>query len=458
MPLQTTHPLTDPSGNYRDELLTFLTIKEGFKDGRPYIDLLPRPAVATIGYGFNIETVSAYMALTLNQLGILGNKTAGETQQILGSFIVQATAAQRTSDLQARLTNLAQQYGVPEFKIDQTQATTIYTQILSGATIAVTGGSPIDIQGKEARLDFNLGNSLAHDTKEYVALMSLFYNAESLVGAGSKLATAVINDSRAEAWYEIRYRSNGDQLSGIATRRYDEAKLFGLYNGPIINPQPTDAEAKAIYKMYTTHRNEILAYEGNPTFAPTTHGALAFKGESFLARNLLLTTFAIFADAPVVSGEVLVGSNIGNRDSVPGNDLLLGENRYNIIHGQGGDDIIYGGNVGDDLFGDGGADFIFGGLGDDVLQGEEENDTLEGGPGKDRLVGGAGDDTLRGGIGDDKLTGRAGDDILEGGEGDDTYYINSLTDGNDTIEDSDATGVIKVDGRRAIPWRERMAV
>lgn len=73
MPLSTTHPLTDPSGNYRDELLTFLKIKEGFKDGQPYIDIPPpKSAIATIGYGFNIETVSAYMALTLNQLGILG--------------------------------------------------------------------------------------------------------------------------------------------------------------------------------------------------------------------------------------------------------------------------------------------------------------------------------------------------------------------------------------------------
>ncbi|MDH5641652.1 MAG: hypothetical protein OEY28_10185 [Nitrospira sp.] len=72
MPLQTTHGLTVASGDYKDQLLPELNITEGFNGGLPYID--PK-WIATIGYGFNIETVSAYLALTLNQLGIL---VAGE--------------------------------------------------------------------------------------------------------------------------------------------------------------------------------------------------------------------------------------------------------------------------------------------------------------------------------------------------------------------------------------------
>ncbi len=56
--------------------------------------------------------------------------------------------------------------------------------------------------------------------------MSFFYNAESLVGSGSKLATAVINDDWAEAWYQIRCGSNADGQH--PSRRIDESKLFGL--------------------------------------------------------------------------------------------------------------------------------------------------------------------------------------------------------------------------------------
>lgn len=72
---------------------------------------------------------------------------------------------------------------------------------------------------------------------------------------------------------------------------------------------------------------------------------------------------------------------------------------------------------------------------------------LGGEDGDDRwLSGGTGNDTIRGGLGDDQISGDVCDDLLDGGAGNDTYYFNSLTDGNDTIEDSDATGTIWVNG------------
>ena len=131
---------------------------------------------------------------------------------------------------------------------------------------------------------------------------------------------------------------------------------------------------------------------------------------------------------------------IGNLGSVPGNDLLLGEARYNILHGQGGDDILYGNIVGDDLYGD---------AGNDVLFGESGNDALSGGADDDRLEGGAVDDTLRGGTGKDILIGGTGNDRLEGGAGFDTYYYNA-GDGADRIEDSDASGQIIFNGHRLL--------
>ncbi|MDF0653026.1 MAG: hypothetical protein P0121_16335 [Nitrospira sp.] len=108
-----------------------------------------------------------------------------------------------------------------------------------------------------------------------------------------------------------------------------------------------------------------------------------------------------------------------------------------------GQDQVFPGDI---LEGMASGDLLFGERGNDVLRGAAGTDVLYRGEGIDTLSGDADADLLRGGAGDDSLRGGAGDDLLEGGAGFDTYYFNSLTDGNDTIEDSDATGVIKVDG------------
>ncbi|TKB72939.1 MAG: hypothetical protein E8D46_10695, partial [Nitrospira sp.] len=258
------------------------------------------------------------------------------------------------------------------------------------------------------------------DSNERLALVSLAYNG--LVGIrtdaqgnflGYKspaLRQAILSDNRAEAWYEIRYNSNAN--AGHTNRRYEEAQTFGLYNGPLINQQPSEAEAKAIFQMYTTHRETIAAYESNPAFAPTTHGALTFQGDSFLAREVLVTTYAQFNGAPLlIDGEVLVGRDL-QRDtfdlqpvSIPGvpahvfdlskNDLMLGEGGDDFLRGRGGIDVLYGG------------------------------------------------------AGDDRLVGDAGNDYLFGGAGFDTY-VWATGDGHDRIEDSDASGVIIVNGQMLV--------
>ncbi|MDH4188217.1 MAG: hypothetical protein OEV08_14595 [Nitrospira sp.] len=169
-----------------------------------------------------------------------------------------------------------------------------------------------------------------------------------------------------------------------------------------------------------------------------------FRDESRDARELLISTYASGTEPfgagtvamPTIDGEVLVGKEssdtideVGRNIDLSKNDLIFGEGGNDFIQGAGGADVLYGGAGEDRLYGDAGNDFLFGG---------DEKDALYGGDGVDALFGGDGNDTLVGGAGDDKLA---------GGAGNDTYYINSLTDGNDTIEDSDATGVIKVDGR-----------
>lgn len=237
--------------------------------------------------------------------------------------------------------------------------------------------------------------------------MSLFYNTESLVKAGSKLATAVINGERAEAWYEIRYQSDADgQHTG---RRVDESNLFGLYDHPESGIQ--DAEAKEVLQMYTAHREQIRNYEANHAQDFPAGGTTGIDFQMIGAKTPLLQTYAQFAGAPSIDGEVLVGSD-SKQDtfdlqpvSIPGvpayhfdlskNDLMVGEGGHDFLRGRGGADVLHGG------------------------------------------------------AGDDRLVGDTGNDFLFGGAGFDTY-VYSTGDGVDRIEDSDANGVIFVNGQMLV--------
>lgn len=81
-----------------------------------------------------------------------------------------------------------------------------------------------------------LGNDTLYTSlqgsQEMFALVSLAYNG--LLSQSPTLKKDILAGNRAEAWYEIRYGSNGgsDPNRGVAKRRYYEAEMFGLYDNP----------------------------------------------------------------------------------------------------------------------------------------------------------------------------------------------------------------------------------
>ena len=97
-------------------------------------------------------------------------------------------------------------------------------------------------------------------------------------------------------------------------------------------------------------------------------------------------------------------------------------------------DSSNGGNLRDLLIGNERANVLISGTGDDFLYGGAGNDELAGGDGADYLVGGTDDDRLYGGEGDDTIIGGEGKDYLEGGDGYDTYVFN-YNDGIDYVEE-----------------------
>ncbi|WDE02581.1 calcium-binding protein [Thalassomonas actiniarum] len=329
----------------------------------------------------------------------------------------------------------------------------------------------------------NNGISNFADSAERVALLSLLYGGNELIGPN--LRAAIQNGNRFDAWYEIRYASNKsgtDVENGIAKRRYAESALFGLFTN---DPAPT-TEAQQAVDGFINHLADIQKYEnsyGHMVDAANNNLASlsAFSGLGVATVGELFKPIAGYilerfspADGSIdltqfahsINGQVMLGITDGNGDIASsvkgsagdGNDLLVAvENKSNSLSGGLGDDVLVGhngadtlkggaghdilvGNSGNDkLDGGSGDDELYGGEGADELRGGEDNDTLEGGSGDDTLYGDAGDDKLYGGEGNDSLYGNGGENQLAGGEGADTYYVET---GGDIIWDSDGLGKI----------------
>ncbi len=94
---------------------------------------------------------------------------------------------------------------------------------------------------------------------ERLALLSLTYNGS----LGPKLRTAIQEGDRPEAWYQIRYQTNGgaSRSGGIAKRRYYESQIFSLYDIRDSAGAVSDAEARSIDKMHKAHATAIDTYD-----------------------------------------------------------------------------------------------------------------------------------------------------------------------------------------------------
>jgi GH24 family phage-related lysozyme (muramidase) len=125
----------------------------------------------------------------------------------------------------------------------------------------------VKIQTYETALSKSLGKDNLLDSKERAAVISVIYNLTNATQEGigkaiPSLITAIRNDNRAEAWYEIRYNTNGGDSKkkaggGIANRRSSESNLFGLYD----TLPPTADEAKKVIEMYLLHEKKITSEE-----------------------------------------------------------------------------------------------------------------------------------------------------------------------------------------------------
>jgi GH24 family phage-related lysozyme (muramidase) len=246
--------------------------------------------------------------------------------------------------------------------------------------------------------------------REYLALLSLAYNG--MLGKNDKgnlispsLQQALIDGDRAEAWFQIRYGSNPDNLPGFAKRRYFESSLFSLYADP---SNPSDEEVKQAYRMLQLHRTKIVDYEkrhgywtdtvgtvagttrdangrlgldaangadyvGILGFLPRGHAEFAieafdpakqrlfamipelsgFNPADYLATNIYLDPSRDRAVDPMTGSAVPVDNEHrgylnattynSQGNEIASNDILIGEGGIDYLRGGKGDDILMGG-------------------------------------------------------------------------------------------------------------------
>ncbi len=212
------------ASNFKDELRNTLKDAEGFKHYLYY----DTNKIATIGCGFNV-TLKEMLKKVCDEIysepkmdekefiGLLNtiNGVKLKTDENLVSKVLEYLDGIKTED------GKSAKFG--EFKLDDKQIGDILPDVVEifrdglNKKLAHTSISP-----QESKIDDTTKGS-----NEYIALMSMTYNNPSLVGDGLKAYLRAKN--RFGAWYEIRYKSNGDNEIGIAKRRFAESNEFGLF-------------------------------------------------------------------------------------------------------------------------------------------------------------------------------------------------------------------------------------
>lgn len=329
----------------------------------------PNEALPTIGYGYNLvgKSLAQNTAFFSHAFGVALTPLQIQALQLLESW--RSGTNVTINGVSRELTNLDIIRGadgiIPELasldslKLTEAQASAMLTAYLEGIT-----GYP----GAEERLNAKLASFsptlTLPDSEERLAVLSMFYQNPALVGNG--LMTALVNDNRAEAWFQIRYKHLNFDSVGLQSRKNTESNLFGL-----TRTEDLDEYAEALAYLYTNHRQTIDERDANSPFLD------AIATQKTALENA-------YTNGEPVDFIYMGTDSSTHQDKLGGNDLIFGDaTAASTLHGYGGDDVIIGGAGNDHLYGDAGEDNLYGGNGADTLWGGADNDTLQGGAGND---------------------------------------------------------------------------
>ncbi len=351
---------------------------EGFKPNI-YYDTLGIP---TTGYGYALVFKQSDGSFKMSDKLVSEFSTIGITLTTANTTALNAIAKSlsdgNVSTAKSQVTALDAQVA----DINITQADTLFTYSYGRAMDDVKTAFKTNLGAVNGDTLF----TKMANTTEMIAITDIAYNGSSSL-IGLKLSTALWNQNRAEAWYEIRYDTNGGASvgQGIANRRYVEALKFSLYDDQT-KTNVTLAEANQTAQMYTSHRLGILDYETkyNPVAADNNYSPKPGIQDIYHELQPAATALETAYLKPW-------GLSLGSIN--PLNIQISYDNHPDLI---GEDTIDHTGYVNDLLIGDTNINTLQGQAGNDILLGLQGNDVLSGGDGNDTLIGGADMDTLIG--------------------------------------------------------------
>jgi len=421
--------------------------------------------IPTIGIGLNLREVSN-VQLILEYFGVFAKDDATPAGQarteyqrrfrymeIIIDFITTThlypltgkgpTPGSGVSEqaLSRALTAKLAAYGVTHpFTLSEAEAIQVKRWYIEGygAGVFDKGDPSFGVRGAQAELDDVLKNqNIGHDTREYMALLSLKFNGGDLVAKGNQLLAALTAGERAEAWFQIRYDSNkgwrtharGSINDGWARRRAIEAQLFGLFDA-----QPTLESYVAAYRMLELHRSTTIAeyeslYAAQFVAANTVALAVAVSG----AVPSLIDQFMPAAQAVIADLNTRYSGLNLNAASFDPTRIFLDPGRSTAT--------VQASPTAPHIPVPRAPDF------QSILDSRawtSSTRTTEI-PYADILIGEGGGDQLVSGAGNDVLIGGAGNDTLDGGAGNDTYVF-ATGDGLDRIVNNEDDGTIRFNG------------
>lgn len=358
----------------------------------PYIN--PTDTFATIGVGIQFETVPANRDMLFDFFGI-GEEETAIRQQLTEVITTAPSSSALRSGLNSIMAQRAQ--SVPgartEFAFANDQEARSTFDIIA------------------PRYELEIDNRLVGvaESRERAVLYSLSHNNPGEL-LGANLIADISSGDRAEAFYEIRYASNGG-AGGQEKRRYVESQIFGVFDNA--NPTSRDdvsvAEALSAFEMWTRHEQKIATYDSTHSAAmDLANGDLAVIGDNYGEVTDLATTlqpakdrlFVDYADVNEFEDGLLTAKLIDAEyagsllrttvDSVwvapltstGGNEVAA----HTVDRSDAGavDDLIFG-SVHTDGSDSGAADTLWGGAGDDFFVGSGGADTIDGGDGEDTV-------------------------------------------------------------------------
>ncbi len=448
-------------------------IHNGGGDGNP-----------TFGYGFNLNAFNASVveevilhayngALTAQQnngLDLILDWKTGASVLVNGQYVTLTNAnIINMADVSLNgapgaFGTTSQRAAIQSLSLNDAQATRMLDVMIKGDLSLVHIEGPSGSWGYEDGLDYRLADegSPAYST-ERAALLSVYYNAPVLIGPG--VQNAILNDERAQLWYEIRYNHNHTNHNGLQSRRAEEADLLGLVSQQAKNSTGSNIDEYAaaldtLYNGYDRLGRRILTRiedrDGLDNFEDAIAPELQVLLDYFVLQPLGAANAPAIDYVQAAASHVGVQIDAGSFEAAGVTNGKLAVDTVNLILGGGGDDVITGGGAADYLYGGAGNDTIYGDgggtsisdAGHDLIDGGDGNDSLIGGYGDEFITGGKGNDVIEAGHGNDVIDGGTGADTIRGGDGNDFVNGGTSSDeifgdtGDDTIEGGGAADTL----------------